>query len=194
VAVLGPIRRLGRYGFVVTTPSESRHHSTDGSDGAVADSGTGPTGSRAAAAQLIGRPPEVWAGAIFLTLAALPAAVFGVLLAVQPGNISANLRGKIDGANSTINTDLLLNVFRAAGVAILVLALLFLLFSWLTVQPKRGARSIAAALAAVEVVLLVGAMVVTTADPVSMGIVLLAVAGAVLLFLPRSQEFIASRR
>jgi hypothetical protein len=37
-------------------------------------------------------------------------------------------------------------------------------------------------------------MVVTTADPVSMGIVLLAVAGAVLLFLPRSQEFIASRK
>jgi heme A synthase len=171
---------------VVTTPSESRHHSTDGSDG-------GGTGSRAAA-QLIRRPPEVWAGAIFLTLAALPAAVFGVLLAVQPGNISSNLRSKIDSANSTISTDVLLNIFRAAGVAILVLALLFLLFAWLTVQPKRGARPITAALAAVEVVLLVGAMVVTTADPVSMGIVLLAVAGAVLLFLPRSQEFIASRK
>jgi heme A synthase len=136
----------------------------------------------------------MWAGAIFLTLAALPAAVFGVLLAVQPGNISSNLRSKIDSANSTISTDVLLNIFRAAGVAILVLALLFLLFAWLTVQPKRGARPITAALAAVEVVLLVGAMVVTTADPVSMGIVLLAVAGAVLLFLPRSQEFIASRK
>jgi cytochrome bd-type quinol oxidase subunit 2 len=148
---------------------------------------------RRRASDLVRRPPELWAGAIFLTLAALPAAVFGVLLGLQPGNIGVNLRANIDNAHSTVRTDLLLNVFRAVGVVVLVLAVLFALFAWLAVQPRRGARSIAAALAVLEVVLLVVAMAISQVDPVSLGIVLLAVAGAVLMFLPRSQEFIAAR-
>jgi cytochrome bd-type quinol oxidase subunit 2 len=148
---------------------------------------------RRRASDLVRRPPELWAGAIFLTLAALPAAVFGVLLGLQPGNIGVNLRANIDGAHSSVRTDLLLNVFRAVGAVVLVLAVLFALFAWLAVQPKRGARSFAAALAVVEVVLLVVAMAISQVDPVSLGIVLLAVAGAVLMFLPRSQEFIAAR-
>jgi len=148
---------------------------------------------RRAAADLIRRPPELWAGAIFLTLAALPAAVFGVLLGLQPGNIGVNLRAKIDNVHSTVATDVLLNVFRAVGAVVLILAVLFALFAWLAVHPRRGARSIAAALAVLEVVLLIGAMAISQVDPVSLGIVLLAVAGAVLMFLPRSQEFIAAR-
>jgi hypothetical protein len=148
---------------------------------------------RREAADLVRRPPELWAGAIFLTLAALPAAVFGVLLGLQPGNIGVNLRAKIDSVHSTVTTDVLLNVFRAVGAVVLILAVLFALFAWLAVRPRRGARSIAAALAVLEVVLLVAAMAISQVDPVSLGIVLLAVAGAVLMFLPRSQEFIAAR-
>lgn len=145
------------------------------------------------ASDLVRRPPELWAGAIFLTLAALPAAVFGVLLGLQPGNVGLNLRAKIDSMHSTVATDVLLNVFRAVGAVVLLLAVLFVLFAWLSVLPKRGARSIAAALAVLEVALLIGAMAISQVDPVSLGIVLLAVAGAVLLYLPRSQEFITAR-
>lgn len=184
----------------MTTPSEPRQsgaaedhvrsgHSAPGENGYGSQSAPRST----TAAQLLRRPPEAWAGAVFLTLAALPAAVFGLLLAVQPGNIGVNLRARIDAANSTVGTDILLTVFRLAGATIVVLSFLFLLFAWLTVRPRRGARPIATALAVLELVLLVGAMVVAGVDAVSLGIVLLAVAGTVLLYLPRSQEFITAR-
>jgi len=195
----------------VTTPSDPRQsgaaedhvrsgHSAHGENGhgAVTDQALGNYGSQSAprsttAGPRVRRPPEAWAGAVFLTLAALPAAVFGLLLAVQPGNIGVNLRARIDAANSTVSTDILLTVFRLAGAMIVVLAFLFLLFAWLAVRPRRGARPIATALAVLEVVLLAGAMVVAGVDAVSLGIVLLAVAGTVLLYLPRSQEFITAR-
>ncbi|HEX4247050.1 MAG TPA: hypothetical protein VH008_04230 [Pseudonocardia sp.] len=145
------------------------------------------------AADVFRRPPELWAGAIFLTLAAIPAAVFGVLLGLQPGYVGVNLRARIDGVHSTVGTDLLVNVFKAVGVVVLILAVLLVLFAWLAIQPKRGARAIATALAVLEVVLLIGTMVISEVDPVSLGIVLVAVAGAVLMFLPRAQEFVATR-
>jgi len=53
-----------------------------------------------------------------------------------------------------------LTVFRLAGATIVVLSFLFLLFAWLAVRPRSGARPIATALAVLEVVLLAGAMVV----------------------------------
>jgi hypothetical protein len=89
-----------------------------------------------------------------------------------------------------MSTDFLITMFRAAGVTILILAVLYLLFAWLAVRPKKGARAVVTALAAFEVVLLVAGMVVAGLDPVSLGVVLLAVAGAVLLYLPRTNEYL----
>jgi hypothetical protein len=190
----------------VTTPSEPRHsepaHSgtpsgpdgAPGAGGGAADQVAAVYGSRSASATSTGirpiRPPEAWAGAIFLTLAALPAVVVGVLLGLQPGNIGANLRARIEAVNTTMTTDFLITMFRAVGVTIFILAVLYLLFAWLAVQPKKGARAVVTALAAFEVVLLVAGMVVAGLDPVSLGVVLLAVAGTVLLYLPRTNEYL----
>lgn len=155
----------------------------------------GGTRTAAAAARALARrPAEAWIGAVFLTLAALPAAALGLLLGLQPGNIGTNLRARIDAAHSTVSTDTLLTVFRLAGLVVLVLAVLFVLFAWLAVRPKQGARSVAAGLAALEVVLVLAGMVVAGVDAVSVGVVLLAVAGTVLLYLPKTTEFLAARR
>jgi hypothetical protein len=140
------------------------------------------------------RPPELWGGAIFLTLAALPVVGLGVLLALQPGSVGVNLRQKITDSGAAVNPDTLLSVFRGVGAVLLVLGLLFLLLAWQAVRPKRSARTGVTVLVVIEVVLLVLAMVVSTADPVSVGMLLLGVAGVVLLYLPRSEEFIAYRR
>lgn len=140
------------------------------------------------------RPPEMWGGAIFLTLAALPVVVLGVLLALQPGSVGANLRQKITDSGAAVNPDTLLGVFRGVGAVLLVLGVLFLVLAWQAVRPKRGARTGVTVLVAIEVVLLVFAMVVSTPDPVSVGMLLLGVAGTVLLYLPRSEEFIGYRR
>jgi hypothetical protein len=193
----------------VTTPSDPRHsgpaHSgapsgpdgAPGAGGAAADQVAAVYGTRSATAtsaaiRPVGRPPEAWAGAIFLTLAALPAVVVGVLLGLQPGNIGANLRARIEAVNTTMSTDFLITMFRAVGVAIFILAVLYLLFAWLAVRPKKGARAVVTALAAFEVVLLVAGMVVAGLDPVSLGVVLLAVAGTVLLYLPRTNEYLTA--
>ena len=183
----------------MTTPSEPRRPSagapSDGSGRGAAEQVAAVYGGRSATAgapRLVRRPPEAWAGAIFLTLAALPAVGVGVVLGLQPGPINSNLRQRIDAANSTASTDFLLTVFRAAGFTILVLGLLFILFAWLAVGPKKGARAVATALAAFEVVMLLAGIVVAGLDPVSLGIVLLAVAGTVLLYLPRTNEYLIS--
>jgi hypothetical protein len=139
------------------------------------------------------RPPEAWAGAIFLTLAALPPAVVGAVLGLQPGNVNANLRARIDAAKTTVSTDVLISAFRGAGVTILVLALMFALFAWLAVAPKRGGRAVVTGLAVFEVVMLVAGIVIAGVDAVSVGTVLLAAAGAVLLYLPRTNEFLTGR-
>jgi uncharacterized membrane protein (UPF0136 family) len=136
----------------------------------------------------------MWGGAIFLTLAALPVVGLGVLLALQPGSVGANLRQKITDSGAAVNPDTLLGVFRGVGAVLLVLGVLFLVLAWQAVRPKRGARTGVTVLVAIEVVLLVFAMVVSTPDPVSVGMLLLGVAGTVLLYLPRSEEFIGYRR
>lgn len=183
----------------MSTPSEPRGPSAgapgDESPRAHAEQVAAVHGGRpstATAPRVARRPAEAWAGAIFLTLAALPAVAMGVVLGLQPGPINANLRERIEAANSTASTDFVLTVFRAAGVAILILGLLFILFAWLTVAPKKGARAVVSALAAFEVVMLLAGMVVAGLDPVSLGIVLLAVAGTVLLYLPRTNEYLIS--
>ncbi|GAA5155447.1 hypothetical protein GCM10023321_28840 [Pseudonocardia eucalypti] len=135
------------------------------------------------------RPPEVWAGAVFLTLAAVPALFLGVLLAVQPGRTGSNLQDTLTGARASMDLGTLLALFRVAGLLLLVLGAIYIVLAWIATKPNRGARTIVTIMAAVEVALLVFAMVVSGTDPVSLGLLLLAVAGALLLYLPRSEEF-----
>jgi hypothetical protein len=143
---------------------------------------------------LVRRPPEMWAGAVFLTLAALPLLVLGVSLALQPGQFGTNLKQKITSAGTSMNADTLLTLLRVGGAVLLVLAVVFMLFTWQSVKPQRRARTVACVLAALEVVALVVTMVLTAPDPVSVGVGLLALAGAILLYLPHSEEFMRAHR
>jgi heme A synthase len=143
---------------------------------------------------LVGRPAEMWAGAIFLTLAALPSAILGGGLAVQPGQFGANLRQKISSAGTSASADTLILLSRIGGAVLVVLAVLFVALAWKAVSPNSKARVGASVLAALQVAGLVVAVIVTEPDPASIGVGLLASAGAILLYLPRSEEFMNARR
>jgi hypothetical protein len=150
--------------------------------------------ARNASRQLIRRPPEMWGGAVFLTLSALPLLILGGGVALLPGQYGTNLRDKINAAGTSVNADSLILVFRIGGALLLVLALVLIALAWGAVRPRSRARIGATVLAAVEVVGLAFAMIVTSPDPVSVGVLLLAGAGVVLLHLPRSEEFMLARR
>lgn len=196
----------------MTTPSEPRHReaaedlapSASVDDGATAsESAPEVTQSLYGARDDQGdtsahpaqrRPAELWGGAIFLTLAALPVAISGLLLALQPGSVGANLKQKITDAGASANADTVLTGFKVGGGVLFVLGVLFVVFAWQAIKPKRSARKVVTVMVVVEVVLLVFAMVVSAPDPVLVGMLLLAVAGTVLLYLPRSEEFVSYRR
>lgn len=186
-------------------PAEARHAS-EGSAAAQANEGDEPSvaadeveePSRAslASAELahVRRPVEMYLGTLFLTLAALPLILVGAALALQIGAIGENLRQRITATGTGLDVGSLILLFRMAGGLLLVIGLLFAVFAWTALKPKRWARTAATVLAVVEIVLLVVAMVVTAVDPVSLGIVLLAGAGVALLYLPRSEEYLLTSR
>ena len=171
-------------------------------DGVTADGDTaeepdvGPSKAALAMDALtnVRRPVEMSVGALFLTLASLPMILIGIALALQVGALGENLRSRLAGGGAGLDVGSLILLFRFAGIALLIIGVLFLVFSWTALKPKRWARTAASVLAVVEILLLVGAMIVTTVDPVSLGIVLLAGAGVALLYLPRSEEFLLTSR
>lgn len=198
-------------------PVGSRHadddtvseHDTTGKPVTDVDASTGDDGeqgsedgseqpSRAALAldQLthVRRPVEMTVAAIFLTIAALPMILAGLALALQVWAIGENLRQQISASGTSLGADSVILLFRFAGVALLIIGVLFVAFTWASLKPKRWGRAAATVLAVVEILLLVVGMVLTTVDPVSLGIVLLAGAGVVLLYLPRSEEFLLTSR
>ncbi|HEY2204969.1 MAG TPA: hypothetical protein VGH99_10915 [Pseudonocardia sp.] len=140
------------------------------------------------------RPPELLAGAVFLTLAALPAGALGLLLAAQPGTVGENLRQELTNAGTTIAADTLVTLFRLAGGLLIVLAVAFVVLSWLALRPSRGARNSVVGLAVLEVLALVFAIVATAPDPASIALTALAAGGAILMVLPRSEEFLRAGR
>jgi hypothetical protein len=168
----------------VSTPSDSREEGFS----LYADS---PTSSSRTFAALVSRPPEMWAGAIFLTLAAVPLAVFGFGLVAMPGQIGQNLRQKLSTGGSNPDTTLLL--LRVGGGVLLVLAVALAVLAWLAWRPSVKARVGASVLAGLTIIGLGVSMTMTAVDPVSIGMVLLALTGAVLLYLPRSEEFMIAR-
>jgi hypothetical protein len=143
---------------------------------------------------LVSRPAEMWAGAIFLTLAALPLAVLGGGLALLPGQFGVNLRQKVTSAGTSISADTLITLFRVAGLVLLVVAVAFGVLAWLAIKPNRTMRLWVSVLAVLAVLGMVFAIAVSSPDPVSVGVAVLAAAGAILLYLPRSEEFVNARR
>jgi hypothetical protein len=133
----------------------------------------------------------MWAGAVFLTLASVPLVVFGFGLVAMPGQIGENLRQKFSAGGSSPDTTLLL--LRVGGGVLLVLAVALIVLAWLAWRPGLKARLGASVLAGLTVVGLGVSMTMTAVDPVSVGMVLLALTGAVLMYLPRSEEFMIAR-
>jgi hypothetical protein len=177
-------------------PAEGRHRDAEQSFSLYGDR----TGSGAADApvrgfnSLVRRPAEMWAGAVFLTLAALPLALLGGGLALLPGQYGTNLRQRIGSAGTSVSADTLILLFRVCGAVLLVLSVACIVLAWRAVRPNRKARLGVSVLAVLAVLGLAFTMVVTVADPVSFGVALLAAAGTLLLFLPRSEEFMRAQR
>lgn len=168
----------------------------DGGGGGAGEAAPEPSRTSRALAELenVRRPVEMFVGGVFLTLAALPLILIGAALTLQVGAIGENLRQRLTDAGTGLNVGSVILLFRFAGVLLLIIGVLFAAFTWMTLKPKRWARTGATVLAVVEILLLVAAMVVTTVDPVSLGIVLLAGAGVILLRLPHSEEFLLTSR
>jgi hypothetical protein len=169
-------------------------HEVEGADGGR--HGVGRSRSARAIDELsqARRPVEMFIGGLFLTLAALPLILIGTALTLQVGAIGENLRRRLTEAGTGLDVGAVILLFRLGGGLLLIIGVLFVLFTWIALKPKRWARTGATVLAVVEIVLLVVAMAVTTFDPVSLGIVLLAGAGVVLMRLPHSEEFLLTSR
>ena len=128
------------------------------------------------------------AGAVFLTpKPALHWRCTGWRIA--PGQYGTNLRQRIGSAGTSVSADTLILLFRVCGAVLLVLSVACIVLAWRAVRPNRKARLGVSVLAVLAVLGLAFTMVVTVADPVSFGVALLAAAGTLLLFLPRSEEF-----
>jgi hypothetical protein len=169
--------------------------STEASDSAEASGNSRAVPAKPRSNQLvIDRPPEMVLGAIFLTLAALPLVLAGLGLMLQLGQIGPNLARTVPRKWPTVDVEVVVLLVRVAGFVLLLIGLLFIALTWFACKPRRWARAGATALAAVEALLLIAAMIMTAVDPVSLGLILLAGAGAVLLYLPRSEEFLLAQR
>ena len=141
------------------------------------------------------RPFELYVAAVFLMMAALPLVDLGVGLAFGLGEWGPSLRQKIAGSGvSAGEVDAMVTVFRIVGAVVLLVGLGFAVLVWAAMWPRRWARASVTAMAALEVALLVSAMIVTSPDSVSVGMILLAGAGVALLYLPCAEEFALSRR
>ncbi len=140
----------------------------------------------------IGRPPEMYLGAVFLTLAALPLVLIGAGLALLVGPLGTTLRQRVTEAAPGADVAQVVLAFQAGGGVLAAVGLVFVALAWLALRPRRRARTAVTVLAALEMALLVFAMVVTAPDPVSIGMTLLAGAGVALLYLPRSEEFLVA--
>jgi len=127
----------------------------------------------------VGRPVEMTLGAVFLTLAALPLVLLGLALLLRLGGVAPGM-AQVPGI-----------LVRFIGLALLVVGVLFVGLAWFAVKPRHWARSGTCVFAGVEIVMLFVGMLVTAFDPVGVGLILLTGAGAVLMYLPRSAEFLA---
>jgi len=135
------------------------------------------------------RPPELWAGALLLTLAILPVAILGVALIAQPIPIGLDIWRRVTDVELLGNLDTFATAFRGVGVLLTTLAASFTALAWLSALPRRGARTITTGLVVLEIVALVMIMDRLRPDPLSIAMVVLAAAGTVLVYLPRVEQY-----
>lgn len=128
---------------------------------------------------VVRRPSEMVLGAVFLTLAALPLAAVGMALLLRVGGVAPGLM-PVPGI-----------LVRFIGLGLLLVGVIFVWLAWFALKPRHWARAGATVFAGVEVVMLVIGMLATAFDPVGVGLVLLAGAGALLMYLPRSAEYLS---
>jgi hypothetical protein len=159
----------------------------DAAEGDAAPSGKAPSGD-------LSRPPEMLLGAGFLTLAALPLLLAGLLFGLMLGPTEGNLRRQVLESGKSVSPDTVITLARVGGLVVFLIAVVYIALAWFALKPRRSARAIASGFAVLEVLLLVAAMFFVGPDPVSLGLILLSGAGIVLLYLPRSEEFILTAR
>jgi hypothetical protein len=139
------------------------------------------------------RPLEFWAAALLLTCAVVPVAIVGVALALQPG-LGPDLWQKITGMTLSLNVGTQRGVFAVIGLLLVVISVAFESLVWLSVRPNRGARTLTTVLVALQVLVLAFDMGRLGADRVTIAMVVVAAVGTILLYLPRSERFLASQR
>ena len=135
------------------------------------------------------RPPELWAGALLLTLAILPVAVLGLALIARPIPSGLDIWRQFTDVELIGDLGTLATVFRGIGVLLTTLAVSFTALAWLSALPRRGARTITTGLVVIEIVTLVLVMDRLRPAPLTITMLVLAAAGIVLVYLPRVGQY-----
>lgn len=141
-----------------------------------------------------GRPVELYGACAFLVLAALPLAIGGLLVLFVPlERFGLNLEERVRESGADVDPGKLLTVIQVVGGVAFALMAGFIALAALAFLGRAWARRAVTVAAGVGAALLLGAMIVTAPDPVSVGMLLMLVAGVVLLYMPRTGEYLASR-
>ncbi|HEX4249130.1 MAG TPA: Hsp70 family protein [Pseudonocardia sp.] len=141
------------------------------------------------AVRAVRRPPELWAGALLLTLAILPVAILGLALIVRPTSIGLDIWRQFTDVDLIGDLGTLATVFRGIGVLLATLAASFTALAWLSALPRRGARTITTGLVVIEILALILIMTRLRPTPLSITMLVLAAAGIVLVYLPRVEQY-----
>lgn len=160
-----------------------------------------PAGLDKAAAPAV-RPGIMVLGLVLMILAALPFLAFGVLFLVVPLDTSLippELLNAPELAQAGITAETLLSFVRIIGGVFAVLALLYILFAVLAFLGRNWSRILVTVMTVgFSLFLLLGAVNGGAADAASIAILLtpvvLAVAGAAILFVPAARQYFAAPR
>jgi hypothetical protein len=148
------------------------------------------------------RPGIMILSLVLLILSALPFVAGGALLLLIPLDASAIPPQLLEDPRLTsagATPDLLINLIRTAGVLMLVLAVLYILFAVLAFRGRNWARILLAVMTVGFTLLLLSGLFSGAGSDTPSLLFLLFVVGAsvggvVLLFIPDSSRFVSSRR
>lgn len=145
------------------------------------------------------RPGILWLGLVLIALSAAPFVLVGLVVAIQPLDASAfppDLLARAEQQNLT--AEYLISLLRGVGWVFVAVALLYVVLAAVAATGRNVARIIMAVLTVGFALLLLAAVVTVggdTASLVLLGLILLAaVAGTTIYFLPAAREYYASRR
>ncbi len=159
-----------------------------------------PAGVGDAGGQPAKRPAEMHVSLVLLILSALPALVFSGLFLVAISLGAAEFRRQFGGRLPTGGTiESLFAVIVVVVGLVLVLAILYLVFSVVAYRGRNWARIVVTIFTGVfDAMLLLGLVQGGTGDPIALalvlGVIVFSVVGVILLNTKRSSAFIASAR